>query len=97
MLDVSSEHLAVIRAILQVHAAGVRVRAFGSRLTGTSRPYSDLDLALEGGSPLSLTDLEKLRDAFAQSDLPYKVDVVDTAACAGSFRKIIDSKFEIIQ
>jgi len=36
-----------------------------------------------------------LRDAFSESDLPFKVDVVDWAEISESFRKVIEEKNEI--
>jgi predicted nucleotidyltransferase len=49
--------------------------AFGSRVQGTARPYSDLDLVVIAGTPLPLTALAALADDFSRSDLPWKVDV----------------------
>ncbi len=41
------------------------------------RPFSDVDLAIDAGAPLSLETLANLRDAFEASDLPYAVDLTD--------------------
>ena len=40
----------------------------------THRCYSDLDLAIDAGRRLSL---DELAEAFSDSDLPYKVDLID--------------------
>ena len=50
---------------------------FGSRATGRARRYSDLDLAIDAGRPLTLDELARLAEAFRESDLPYRVDIVD--------------------
>ncbi len=56
------------------------VSAFGSRVHGNRlKPFSDLDLALPESSPLPLDTLADLREAFAASDLPFKVDIVERA------------------
>jgi predicted nucleotidyltransferase len=48
--------------------------AFGSRVKGTARPLSDLDIL----SKLSLTKLQisVINEAFEESSLPFKVDLV---------------------
>lgn len=50
---------------------------FGSRATGRARRYSDLDLAIDAGRRLTLDEIAGLTEAFSDSDLPYKVDLID--------------------
>jgi uncharacterized protein len=50
---------------------------FGSRATGRARRYSDLDLAIDAGRLLTLDKIAELTEAFSDSDLPYKVDIID--------------------
>jgi uncharacterized protein len=50
---------------------------FGSRATGRAKRYSDLDLAIDAGRLLTLDKIAELTEAFSDSDLPYKVDLVD--------------------
>ncbi|MEW6563763.1 MAG: nucleotidyltransferase domain-containing protein [Pseudomonadota bacterium] len=90
-LAVRPEEWAIVRGILQRLAAGREVWAFGSRARGTPKPYSDLDLAILGDAPLPLDALAALREAFTESDLPYKVDVIDWAAVAPEFRRVIEA------
>jgi predicted nucleotidyltransferase len=52
-----------------------RAILFGSRAQGTYRRASDIDLALEGAD-ISLSDTASLYSAFAESSLPYDVDLV---------------------
>lgn len=81
----------IVRAILQRHlAAGTRVFVFGSRATLAAKPRSDLDLSLEGPAPLALATLASLADAFDESPLPWKVDLVDRALASAAFGKLID-------
>ncbi len=56
---------------------GTQIWGFGSRATGRARRYSDLDLAIDAGRRLSLDELAQLTEAFSDSDLPYKVDIID--------------------
>ena len=73
------------------------VWAFGSRVTGRAKPFSDLDLAIISQEPLSLDVGATLRDHFAESDLPWKVDRVEWATTTDSFRRIIERDKVVIQ
>lgn len=68
--------LAMVREILQQHVPHREVRAFGSRVAGGNRPFSDLDLAICGDASIDSGTLVGLRDALEESDLPINVDVV---------------------
>ena len=59
-------------------------------MKGTTKPYSDLDLAVISDAPLPLDVLAWLVEDFSESDLPWRVDVVDWAATSESFRRIIE-------
>ena len=71
---------AVVRALLHLHAP--HHTAFGSRVVSSAqdrarvKPHSDLDLALSA-TPLPLKQMFTLREAFSESDLPMRVDIVD--------------------
>jgi len=96
MIDMSPEHLRTVVAILSRHLKNCEVRAFGSRVNGTSRTYSDLDLALVAEQKLDWRQLEKLKDAFAESDLPFMVDLLDWHDISPEFRKAIEQRYEVI-
>ena len=102
MLDVASislepQHLETVRSILARHVPDCEVRAYGSRVSGTARRYSDLDLVVAGDGALDWLLLAKLREAFSESKLPIMVDVQDWHAIAEWFREEIDGKSAIIQ
>jgi hypothetical protein len=46
---------------------------------------------------MSIREAGLLREAFEDSDLPFRVDVLDWRAIPESFRKVIESGFEVIQ
>ena len=66
--------LDILRAHLPQHT---KAWVFGSRATGRARRHSDLDLAIDAGRRLTLDEIAELAEAFSDSDLPYKVDLVD--------------------
>lgn len=71
------EEWAIVSEILGRHLPGREVWAYGSRATARLlKKYSDLDLAIEG-PPLSLPERSALVEAFDESALPFKVDIVE--------------------
>ncbi|WP_319823840.1 restriction endonuclease subunit S [Thalassovita sp.] len=90
-IDISPEQLAIVQGILKDHLPkGTLAWAFGSRVTWTAKPFSDLDIALEGAAPLAADVLIDLEEAFEASDLPWKVDVIDLNAVSPEFRAIVE-------
>ena len=96
-IDVAPEDYATVTAILARLLPGVEVRAFGSRVTGRIRRGSDLDLALMTDRPLSLDTRADLRDAFSESTVPFRVDILDWAETSESFRALVLENSVIIQ
>jgi predicted nucleotidyltransferase len=90
-LAISPEHLAIVRDILAGFLpAEAKVSAFGSRTTGRVKPYSDLDLLIDAGRRLTLTESAELSDAFSESDLPWKVDFIDRHGTDPAFLRRIE-------
>ena len=90
IVSLSAGDRRLVRKILAAHLPPAStVWVFGSRATGRARRYSDLDLAIDAGRPLSLDEVASLAEAFSDSDLPYRVDVVDWCAIDAGFRDII--------
>ena len=91
-LALSADELAIVRQILRAHLPNTTaVHAFGSRTTGQAKPWSDLDLVIDTGGPLSLECLAALAEAFDESALPWKVDLVDRANVSSEFGRLIDA------
>lgn len=90
MIDLGPRNLEVIKRILRDHVPGCAVRAFGSRAKWTAKDYSDLDLAVVGESELGNDTIARLREAFEDSSLPMRVDVLDWHGISPAFRKAIE-------
>ena len=88
-VDLRPDHWAIVRDALRQHVPDREVLVFGSRATGNSKEYSDLDLAIMGEEPLSLRVVSALDEALGESDLPFKVDIVEWARIDEGFRRII--------
>ncbi len=49
-----------------------------------------------GDVPIDARTLAALKDAFADSNLPIRVDVVDWAVTSETFKGIIEGAFEVV-
>jgi type I restriction enzyme S subunit len=96
-IDVRPDLWAIVRDILRGQVPRYEVWAFGSRVTGKTKRYSDLDLAIIGDVALPLAVRAELEDAFSESDLPWRVDVVDWATTSATFRAIIIRDKVVVQ
>lgn len=87
---ISAAHRKYIIKIIKALLPKVKIIAFGSRIRGNAKKYSDLDIALDNKNELDYSALSHLEEIFSASDLPFKVDLVDYRAISGDFRKIVD-------
>ena len=85
-----------VRAILKAHVPECEVWAFGSRAAGTAWAYSDLDLAIAGEAPLDSARRAALHEAFVESDLPWKVDLVDWVSVGERFRRAVEGRGRVV-
>jgi predicted nucleotidyltransferase len=76
--DLNSKHANLLRAILgqYFHDMPVSVFLFGSRVGTAYRPDSDLDLLIDAAQDIPLSTRAQLKEAFEESALPFRVDVV---------------------
>ena len=90
LVDLPADHRRAVLDILHQNLPlNTQAWVFGSRATGRARRYSDLDLAIDAGRLLTLDEAAKLTEAFSESDLPYRVDVVDWRAVDDRWRRSI--------
>ncbi len=88
--DISATEFVTVRDILaDIVPPGCRVWVFGSRAKNQVRFNSDLDLSLECKDKLPPIILHKLKEAFSDSPLPYRVDVLDINDVSENFQTII--------
>lgn len=96
-IDLSPAHLETVAHILAKQVPECEVRAFGSRVKGTARKYSDLDLAVIGNEQLGISRFTKLSVAFEESSLPFNVDVLDWHTMPQSFRQGVEKGYVVLQ
>jgi len=96
MIDIDPKYLDEVRRILSEHFPDAEVRVFGSRVTGNARRFSDIDIALVEPERIDPRRIEELKDALSESDIPYRVDVLDWNAVSESFRRVIGEDYEVL-
>ena len=89
-LALTANELAIVKAILVRHVPDATVWVFGSRATGKAKQYSDLDLCIKANQAMGLDLMSVLAEDFSESDLPWKVDIVDWWCVSDSFKAIIE-------
>lgn len=95
VIDVSDGNLKLLRGLLNRYLPGVTVWAFGSRIKGTSRPDSDLDLAVFA-SPDHGRQVHELKEALDESNLPFRVDVLVWEQISEAFRENIRRQYVVL-
>ena len=60
---------------------------FGSRATNNARKFSDYDIGISGSKPISFKKTALIKEALEESDLPFRVDIVDFSMVSSEFKK----------
>lgn len=87
-IDLTADQLRQVLVLIKRHLPDTSVWAYGSRVKWTSRPESDLDLVVFSG-PEQSDQISELREAFDESNLPFRVDVLVWDDLCESFREEI--------
>lgn len=66
-----------IIAIISVLIPEAKIYLFGSRARGTNAQYADIDIALDAGKKLPNVDVDEVKSMLNESNIVYKIDVVD--------------------
>lgn len=94
-IDLTPSQRKIIVSLLNRYIPGVTVWAYGSRVKWTSRPDSDLDL-VAFTSPEQRGRISALKEAFEESSLPFRVDVMVWDEVPENFRKNILEQYVVL-
>ena len=94
-LELPERYRKQVEEILRDWIPDAEVWAYGSRVDGTSYEASDLDLVVRapGLKPISAMDMEALREAFQESNIPIIVEARDWARLPTSFHREIERNY----
>ena len=96
MIDLAHENLALLKKLITEHLSECEIRVFGSRIHGTAKPYSDIDIAIKCDEPIDRHIMRALKEALQESTLPIRVDVLDWYGISEEFRGVIENGYEIL-
>ena len=100
MFGLEDRHLDFVLSVLKRNISDVDAKfyIFGSRVKGTNKKYSDIDIAVDlNGKKLDISILGKIFLEFQDSTLPYEVDVVDLNSIDEKFRNLIKKDLVLLQ
>lgn len=89
MIDLTPAERETVIRILDARVPGVPRAVFGSRTGPRTKRFSDIDLLLRAETPLEPTLRDMLREDFSDSDLRFRVDILDAANADPSFLELI--------
>jgi uncharacterized protein len=78
-----------IVAVISALIPDAKIYLFGSRARGTNSKLSDIDIALDAGRELDIEDVYEITCMFRESNIMYKIDVVDLYQVSDLMRKEI--------
>ncbi len=95
-VDISTDQRKIVLDLLKTYIPNTKVWAYGSRVKWTSRPQSDLDMAVFT-TPEQIKQVSNLKDAFEESDLPFRVDLFVWDEVPEQFHKNIEAEHVVLQ
>lgn len=96
-IEIEPHHWAIVADILEQQLPDHEVWAFGSRARHSAKRYSDLDLVVISDEPLPLQQLARVNAEFSDSDLPWRVDLLDWATTGETFRNQISQCYCVVK
>ena len=94
-IDITAEQRKTVLALLARHLPNTTAWVYGSRVKWTSRPESDLDLVVFA-KPEQERRVSDLREAFEESNLPFRVDLFVWDTVPEQFRKTIEAEHVVL-
>lgn len=73
-----------------------KVFIFGSHALGNAVKFSDIDIGIESEKEIDLLTLSEIEEVFEESDLPYKVEIVDFSTVSEQFKKVALEKIILL-
>ena len=94
-IDITTDQRKTVLALLASHLPNTTAWVYGSRVKWTARPESDLDLVVFA-TPERDGRVSDLREAFDESNLPFRVDLFVWDDVPEQFRKQIEAEHVVL-
>lgn len=95
VIHLSTAELNTVKNILNCFIPNNAVWVFGSRITGHYKKFSDLDLVIINDELLDFKIYAQLLEAFDESDLTFKIDLLEWANLSDSWREKIQENYMV--
>ena len=92
MKNIEEKHFKIVKNILKKYP--YTFYAYGSRVKGNNRKFSDLDLCYRENIPMKI--IAEIRENLEASSLPYRVDLVFWNDLSSRFQKLIEGDLFLI-
>jgi len=93
MIAIEKEQLQILKKILKKYLPNAEIRIFGSRYKHTNKEYSDIDIAIVQKEKISIKLYSELKEEFEESNLKYRVDLIDWNIISEEFKQIIEEGY----
>ena len=97
MINLNEKELDEVKKILKKYFRDEKIFVFGSRITNSIKPYSDLDISVKGKTAIDWRILDRVKEEFEESTLNFTVDILDYWRVPESFREIIEANNENLE
>ncbi len=94
-IDITPQQRKIISSLLETYLPNTVTWVYGSRVKGTARPSSDLDMVVFASAEQT-TNVFLLREALDESDLPFRVDLFVWDEIPAQFRKNIEAEHKVL-
>jgi len=96
VVEITADQQEEVLALLERYLPDTEAWVYGSRAKWTARTASDLDLVVFA-APEQARGVSDLREAFEESNLPFRVDLLVWDQLPESFREIIKKEHVVLE
>lgn len=94
-VDITEAQRELILGLLDKHLPNTTAWLYGSRAKGEARPKSDLDMVVFA-EPAQNRRVSDLKEAFEESNLPFRVDVFVWGSTPARFRERVRAEHVVL-
>ncbi|MDR3337120.1 MAG: nucleotidyltransferase domain-containing protein [Treponema sp.] len=94
-VDLAPKDREILRLLLERYLPHTVIWAYGSRVKGTARPWSDLDLVVFTGAGQG-SQVSLLKEALEESNLSFRADLLEWDSLPENFKNNIKTHYAVI-
>ena len=94
-VDIDARNKDILSALLAQYLPNTTVWAYGSRVKGDAKPWSDLDLVIFSRAEQK-PGISLLKEALEESNLSFRVDLLEWDCLPDNFKENIKSSHIVV-